>query len=184
MIEVQEKKRILRREIREEIAGFEAEYIERSDNEILKRLFECDQLVRAPRVFAYYSVGREVSTRAIIERCFEMGKKIALPVVIGGGDMYFAELPRSGAALENGGLDIPQPTADAEPDQPRTGDVIIVPALCFDSEGYRLGQGGGYYDRFLYSCDAFSIGLGREALLRKELPREAHDLAVDLVVCG
>ena len=65
---------------------------------------------------------------------------------------------------------------------PGRGDALIVPALCCDEGGYRLGQGGGYYDRLLSGCRAVSICLCRERLLRKKIPREWNDLAVDIVV--
>jgi 5-formyltetrahydrofolate cyclo-ligase len=65
---------------------------------------------------------------------------------------------------------------------PEALDFIIVPALTFDHEGYRLGRGGGYYDRFLLKTQAFTAGVARERLLRVTLPREAHDIAVRCVV--
>ena len=48
--------------------------------------------------------------------------------------------------------------------------------------GFRLGQGGGYYDRFLSGRDLFSVGLARDALMLEEVPREAHDCAVRCLV--
>jgi 5-formyltetrahydrofolate cyclo-ligase len=59
-------------------------------------------------------------------------------------------------------------------------DVVIVPALRMDSEGYRLGQGGGFYDRFLPKVSAWKIGLLHDGeLSSQKLPREAHDIALN-----
>ena len=59
-------------------------------------------------------------------------------------------------------------------------DVMIVPALHIDQEGYRLGQGGGYYDRALEYLPGWKIGLVHPGELTSEsLPREAHDMALD-----
>ena len=52
----------------------------------------------------------------------------------------------------------------------------------FDRNGYRLGQGGGYYDRFLSAHELFSVGLAQDGLLLEEVPREVHDYAVCCLV--
>jgi 5-formyltetrahydrofolate cyclo-ligase len=65
---------------------------------------------------------------------------------------------------------------------PEALDFIIVPALTFDSAGYRLGRGGGYYDRYLLKTNAFTAGIARERLICEAVPREAHDVPVRCVV--
>jgi 5-formyltetrahydrofolate cyclo-ligase len=57
-------------------------------------------------------------------------------------------------------------------------ELIIVPALTYDRMGYRLGYGGGYYDRYLLNIPAFTVGMARERLVRDALPRESHDVAM------
>ena len=62
-------------------------------------------------------------------------------------------------------------------------DVVIVPALAVDLEGYRLGQGGGSYDRALAHIDCWKVALVNDDEISEErLPREAHDQKVDAVV--
>ena len=65
---------------------------------------------------------------------------------------------------------------------PEKLDLVIVPALAYDLAGFRLGYGGGYYDRFLTGTQAFKAGLARERLIMDMLPRESHDIAVDSVI--
>ena len=97
-----------------------------------------------------------------------------------GGAMDFALYD---GALVEGLYGIPEPGPDAERVEPESGDIIIVPALCFDRQGYRLGQGGGYYDRWLeLHPGLFSVGLCRERFLQERVPREAHDMCVRCVV--
>ena len=61
--------------------------------------------------------------------------------------------------------------------------LCLVPALCYDWKGYRLGYGKGYYDRFLpLACNAVKIALCRAALLEPVLPRECHDVRADFVL--
>ena len=73
------------------------------------------------------------------------------------------------------------PEDDVDPSWP---DVVIVPGLAFTRSGRRLGQGGGWYDRFLVGVrdDCTTIGVCFREQLVDELPTEPHDIAVDHVV--
>ena len=66
--------------------------------------------------------------------------------------------------------------------RPGAKDIIIVPALCCDRYGNRLGHGAGYYDRYLAHSEAFSVCLCRKALIEEKLPTEDTDIAVSLVL--
>ena len=61
-------------------------------------------------------------------------------------------------------------------------DLALVPAVCYDRRGYRLGFGGGYYDRWLADFAGFRVGLCRAAVLQERVPTEAHDSRVDLLL--
>lgn len=73
------------------------------------------------------------------------------------------------------------PEADVEPDWP---DVVVVPGLAFTAAGDRLGQGGGWYDRFLSEvrADCSAVGVCFAEQIVDALPTEAHDVAMDHVV--
>ncbi len=73
---------------------------------------------------------------------------------------------------------------DDPPPDPQTVDVVIVPGIAFTAAGDRLGQGGGWYDRFLLRVrpDCVTIGVGFEPQLVDRLPVEPHDVRLDLVV--
>ena len=57
-----------------------------------------------------------------------------------------------------------------------------MPAVCYDRRGYRLGFGGGYYDRWLAGFSGFRVGLCRGLVLQDRVPTEAHDSRVDLLI--
>ena len=130
----------------------------------------------------YYSVNDEVDTLRIIEYCLSINKKIALPVCKRDGllDFYFIE---SLTDLTEGKFKIPAPDISfCKPVTDYSDSVCIVPALCFDKTGSRLGYGGGYYDRFLKSHNVFSIGLCYDSFLYDTIPSENHDIKVDSIV--
>ena len=176
------EKKALRAEIRAKIAALPQENILRGDRLICERVLALPEARAAKRVFTYYSVGREADTRAIIKTLRDWGKIIALPVVHGKGLMTFANIHD----IEITDTDIPGAgiscAESAERLTPARGDLLLVPALCYDRQNYRLGQGGGYYDRYLTDCPARSVGLCRAALLVNRLPTEPHDVPVDIVV--
>jgi 5-formyltetrahydrofolate cyclo-ligase len=73
---------------------------------------------------------------------------------------------------------------DQPPPEPSRIDVVIVPGTAFTPDGHRLGQGGGWYDRFLpqLRCECLKVGVCFEVQLVAELPIEPHDVRLDLVV--
>ena len=75
-----------------------------------------------------------------------------------------------------------EPAPDAPLVERESIDLTLVPAVCYDRQGYRLGFGGGYYDRWLDDFHGFSAGLCREEFLLDHLPHEAHDRPVCAVV--
>lgn len=79
------------------------------------------------------------------------------------------------------GKDVAVPEDDVDPTWP---DVVMVPGLAFTPAGQRLGQGGGWYDRFLPRLrdDAVTIGVAFDEQIVESLPVEDHDIAVDVVV--
>jgi 5-formyltetrahydrofolate cyclo-ligase len=81
------------------------------------------------------------------------------------------------------GKSVVLPEDDPAPD-PGLIDVVIVPGVAFTASGDRLGQGGGWYDRFLPKTrpDCTTIGVGFEPQLVDKLPTEPHDVRLDLIV--
>ena len=175
-----EQKQIIRLQKLVEIENLSDKYIRESDEAILNKLLCLEELNNAYTVFLYHSVGREVSTVKLIERLLKSGRRVALPLSGNGGAMEFYIL-NSLSELMPGRFGIPEPPVK-RPVRPEADDVIIVPALCCDRHGNRLGHGEGYYDRYLAKYKCFSICLCRSRLLEDKLPAEKTDIAVSLVL--
>ena len=147
----------------------------------------------APLVVGYVAVRGEINLTPLWQAAVADGKGYALPCTLTGADegrMAFRRLSRyDPSALRSARYSIPEPTADAPLLSPQAMDnaLILVPGLSFDTDGYRLGYGGGYYDRFLADLAdrgirVTTVGLVFAACRTLRLPREAHDVPVDIVL--
>lgn len=176
-----EIKKEFRRCMRERIAALDANYLKESNNGIYEAVCELPEVRAAGRILAYCSIKNEVDTGRLISRWLDEGKEVALPVCLTKGKMYFTLL-RAGEKLQANRFGILEPPADAQRVEPEEVDVIIVPALTYDLNGYRIGQGGGFYDRWLSANKVFSAGLAREQLVCPKVPIQTHDCRVNCLV--
>ncbi len=174
-------KKALRKELKEIRRSDENKSV--SDELIFRRLLESGLLAGADRVFLYFSVSDEVDTERLISFLLDEGIGIALPRCIdGNGSMIFYSVS-SQKQLIQGMYGIKEPDASCCPKAIATcHSVCIVPGLSFDCEGFRLGYGKGYYDRFLSDFDGISVGLCRENCRRDYLPRNDFDKRVDFLI--
>lgn len=131
------------------------------------------------------AVPNEVATRGFIAWCLAAGKRVVVPVVVGRRPpMGHAEI-RALEELEAGPKGLLQPPPERARWWPEDVplDLVVVPGVAFDRRGCRLGHGGGFYDAFLARRPApVAVGLVYDELLLDEVPVEAHDLPVDLVL--
>lgn len=174
-------KRKLRQEVFAEIDALPEEYIRLSDQGIFEHVREIPEYQKAKTIFFYYSTGREPDTRKLMEEALKEGKCVTIPKITGRGLME-ASVVSSMESLVVGKFDIATTPDGAETIPAEELDLIVVPAVSFDKDGYRLGYGGGYYDRFLIRTKAFSIGLARGKILKEQVPREEHDTRVACLV--
>lgn len=172
-------KKELRRQIRAELNNLSFENGKTLDARLICNLLGNNLYKECNRIFLYASVGREIDTRDLIRIAYEKhGKKIALPKCKSDGIMEF--YPYDGELIE-GKYHIPEPF-ETEVVYPQPLDIMIVPGLAFNKFGYRIGQGGGYYDRYLERYPCITIGLCREQFLMEEIPTMWNDIPVDYVI--
>lgn len=135
-------------------------------------------LDKASAVFTYASTNIEVDTRRIIEYCLTRGIPTALPVS-GESELSFYYI-KSADELKAGRFNIDEPPPD-RPAKPDKQALCIVPALCADGEGARLGYGKGYYDRFLSGFPGLSVILCYKSF-KRDVPVEPHDIKADFTI--
>jgi 5-formyltetrahydrofolate cyclo-ligase len=117
---------------------------------IESRLFSIPQFTECRNVLFYASFKNEVETYGMIQKGMDCGKRIYVPLVIKGDRNLLVSEIKSLGELATGAFGIPEPQKEFfRPVRWIDIEVVIVPALAYDLNGFRLGYGGGYYDRLL-----------------------------------
>jgi 5-formyltetrahydrofolate cyclo-ligase len=129
---------------------------------------------------AYWPFRREYNVVGLFDRLIGQGHAIALPVVLGKGQPLEFRAWTRATPMASGVYDIPYP-AEGAPVHP---SVLIVPVVGFDDTGYRLGYGGGFYDRTLALRDPkpLCIGVGFEIGRLPTIHPLPHDITMDRIV--
>jgi 5-formyltetrahydrofolate cyclo-ligase len=134
-------------------------------------------------VSAFFPYQSEIDTRPLLGKLAGEGWTTALPIVIALGQPLVFRRWLPGQATVPGMWNIPQPTEDSPVVEP---DVLLVPMLAFDRQGYRLGYGGGFYDRTLEVLRAkkpiVAIGVAYASQQVDSVVRGAHDQPLDFVM--
>lgn len=139
------------------------------------------QVEGADTVMLFCGVGRELDTTPLLEALLERGKRVCYPVCLPGRQMQARAVERP-EQLQPGKFGIPAPGEDCPPVDKGEIGAVLVPCLLCDRRGYRLGYGGGYYDRWLADFSGFTVCICPEERLVDELPRETFDVPVGLVL--
>ena len=154
---------------------------EESDRLLLERFLSLPQLADCPSILLYYGVGNEPDTVRLLEPLSLLGKDLALPRCLPGRRME-ARLFQGLDRLSPNSYGIPEPDMDCPVVKREDLSLILVPGLCFDLRGSRLGHGGGYYDRYLAGYGGLTAALCRDKLVLPSLPVEEHDRPVDILL--
>lgn len=172
----------LRADIKARRNEITAEERERLDSKITERIRHL-WLYRDNKVlFTYVSISGETSTKQLIESAVADGKTVVVPrCVKGTRNMDFCVI-NSYDDLEPGAFGVPEPKAECEIFTDYSEGFCIVPAMAFDPQGYRLGYGKGYYDRFLAEFGGKTAGICYNEFVIPKLPRGKYDKSVDLIV--
>jgi len=176
---VEEKKR-LRREIRETCKTLPAAYFREAGASIERQVLALEAYQRAETVMAFLSLPAEPETRGIIADAVNRGKRVLLPRCLDRERMEAVRF-RGFDRLREGMMGLEEPWPEPGDRNPAP-DLILVPCMAATRDGWRLGHGGGYYDRYLREQRGKTVCLCFGAFLRSALPVSPEDVRVSRVI--
>lgn len=145
--------------------------------ERLAALLREEPFARARVLGVYWPIRGEPQLAPCYERWESGGRTLALPRIGEGGALEFGRWRRDGdVRADRFAIPVPHPFEGVEP------DLLIVPCVGFDARGYRLGYGGGHYDRTLAQRPIAAIGVGYDACELERFDAEAHDRPLPAIV--
>ncbi|ANU23484.1 5-formyltetrahydrofolate cyclo-ligase [Planococcus donghaensis] len=147
---------------------------------IINRLMKDPVFLSATTIGLTISAFPEVDTIALIEKSWAAGKQVAVPKCFSASRTMDFRIIEHFEQLETVYMKLKEPivttTTYINPDQI---DLLIVPGIVFSKKGFRIGFGGGYYDRFLANYSGETRSLAFDCQIAEEIPVEAHDLPVN-----
>lgn len=169
---------MIKKELRERVLNQMTRVLKNNRFEIsrdlMKRLVATAAYQEASTVATYLSFEHEVDTTYLISQAQKDGKKVLVPKIIGPGKMIFVAYDESNLVAGTYGILEPSTTVAMD----KAGiDLIHVPGVVFREDGYRIGYGGGFYDRYLQDYRGQTIA----TLLACQLspfPKASHDIPV------
>jgi 5-formyltetrahydrofolate cyclo-ligase len=175
------EKKALRTKLSAQRMAMNKENWEDSSREICMHILNfCMKREELAQVFLFYGINNEVPIQNLSRHLWGLFK-LALPRVLSKGEMQFHVWERN-SELEANSFDLKEPQASAKILNPDKNTIVLVPNLAMDREGYRLGYGGGFYDKFLVRHpEVISVGVNFSEFLVDEVPRDPWDRKVKWV---
>ena len=181
--DIRVQKNLLREKSKSYREGLNPVEKEKLDKKITNRFLNLWQYRDAGLILIYVSTDIEVDTHAIILNALSKGKKVAVPRCLEGTRKIDFYLINSLDDLLPGTFDVPEPDPQtSEKLSDFNGALCVVPALVYDSAGYRIGFGKGYFDRFLTATNVNTIGITYDACLFDIVPRGKYDKRVNMII--
>ncbi|WP_102274565.1 5-formyltetrahydrofolate cyclo-ligase [Cytobacillus massiliigabonensis] len=177
------EKQMIRKKIMDKLAKIEKPQYEHDSYEIAQLLFQDTLWKEANTIAVTISKSPEVDTYQIIRKAWEEGKRVVIPKCLPRNkEMVFRTLTKFNQ-LESVYYGLLEPIEAVTREVPaKEIDLIIVPGLAFSKNGYRIGFGGGYYDRYLAGFAGQTVSLAFTPQLVAELPIEEHDIPVNKII--
>ncbi len=177
------EKTTMRKEMLDKLANIDSEERKNIEQQLMENLLTTELWQNAQIIGIYLSFGNEWETREIIKEAWKQGKQVAIPKTIPKTkEMKFYQIDNY-SQVRKGHFDIEEPIVDeATFIEKNKVDLLIVPGLVFSKDGYRIGFGGGYYDRFLVDFIHPTASLVSQKQLRDRLPISNYDIPVSYLI--
>ena len=169
----------LRKQVLQEMKAIPREQKQAIDQALTERLLQHPFYQETNTIATYLSFPHEFQTQGLIEQALKDGKKVLIPKTYPKGRMDFVVYNPQQLVKTSFGLLEPQ--GDLEVVDASQIDLIHVPGLAFTREGYRIGYGGGYYDRYLKHFTGHTLSTVYPCQIRDFSP-ENHDIPVQEVL--
>lgn len=162
------------------------DFISHNSDIITEKLLQLDCVKNANTIMLYLDFNNEVSTDNLINKLLHMGKIVASPITLKEERKLIpSQITDLQNGIQYGAYNIREPKPECSPSiDIKDLDLVIVPAVAYDKNCYRLGYGGGFYDRFLENLrdDAVTVGIAFDLQIFDEIPKEDHDAQLDFIV--
>lgn len=179
-------KRVLRKEMLEKRSQLSLQEIKEKSKTITNSLLNLNEYNKSQFIFTFISFKDEVDTHKIIKSSLKKDKRIGVPITIPEKkQLQVSEIMDFDSELELSYYDILAPKAkNIRIVALELIDFILVPGVIFDRRGYRVGYGGGYYDRFFSKLDknVLKIGLCYDMQIQSNVPTDCYDIPVDYIL--
>ncbi|HGQ8230509.1 TPA: 5-formyltetrahydrofolate cyclo-ligase [Streptococcus pneumoniae] len=169
----------LRKQVLHEMKALSQEKKQAMDRALTERLLQHPFYQEAKVIASYLSFPHEFQTQELIEQALKDGKKVLIPKTYPKGRMDFVVYDSQQLVKTSFGLLEPQ--GDLEVVDASQIDLIHVPGLAFTTDGYRIGYGGGYYDRYLEQFSGHTLSTIYPCQIQDFIP-ENHDIPVQEVL--
>lgn len=164
----------------------DTDFISTNSQKITEKLLSMNCIKDANTIMLYLDFNNEVSTYSLIKKLLNLGKIVSSPITLKEERKLIpSQITDLKNGIQYGAYNIREPKPECSPAiNIKDLDVVIVPAVAYDKNCYRLGYGGGFYDRFLENLrkDAVTIGIAFDLQIFDEVPKEAHDAQLDYIV--
>ncbi|WP_244169943.1 MULTISPECIES: 5-formyltetrahydrofolate cyclo-ligase [Listeria] len=172
----------LRQNVLQQLNQMNKEKHREKSEKLANQLFDTTEWQQAMIVGVTISRFPEVDTTCIIEKAFQERKTIVIPETIyPGNKMQFREY-QSGDQLIEKKLGLKEPSEKATIVQKEKIDLLLVPGVVYNDVGYRIGFGGGFYDRYLENYPNQTISLCFSEQISSDLQPERHDIPVGKIL--
>ena len=169
----------LRKQVLQEMKDLPREQKQAMDQALTDQFLEHPFYQEAKIIATYLSFPHEFQTQELIEQALKDGKKVLIPKTYPKGRMNFVVYDPQQLVKTSFGLLEPQ--GDLEVVDASQIDLIHVPGLVFTTKGYRIGYGGGYYDRYLKHFSGHTLSTIYPCQIQQFMP-ENHDIPVQEVL--
>ncbi|MFC4711988.1 5-formyltetrahydrofolate cyclo-ligase [Planococcus dechangensis] len=176
-------KAILRKSVLSQLRDLPLQEHEQRSAAIMEKLLEDPIFKSAQTVGLTLSRYPEVNIMPLIEHCWRTGKRVAVPKCDPQKRTMTFRLLESMNQLEVVYMDLQEPN-EAMTEAIDAGDIdlLVVPGVVFVESGYRIGFGGGYYDRYLTGYNGATRSLAFDLQIADSVPVESHDIPVAVII--